>query len=296
MKRISILRDVLGPIMRGPSSSHTAGSYHLGALARSLLGDRPARAVITFDEAGSYAACYREQGSDLAFAAALLGWPITDERVPMALLEAPAAGLEIAFETAALRDADHPNRVHLDLSAADGRTLHLSGRSVGGGAVEITEFDGWPVRLDGAAHTLLIECDVNDADGVVADLRALPLLGEPRVQTGAGEALVTAELAEPSDWQPATARRLWRAAPLAAVKRGAELFAGAEAMIAWAEAHGQTLGAAARAYEAALLGLSEAELDQAMTDRLAVMLASARHGLLPGVPLMKLLPASVEVN
>ena len=85
MKAASIFNHVIGPVMRGPSSSHTAGAFHIGAMARSLLGGRPAAAMIAFDTDGSYARCYREQGADLALAVGMMGWPITDERFPDAL-------------------------------------------------------------------------------------------------------------------------------------------------------------------------------------------------------------------
>jgi len=109
VKPISILNDVLGPVMRGPSSSHTAGSFHIGTLARSLLGDVPASVTFTFDPGGSYAEVYRQQGSDLAFAAGLMGWTITDERFQQALDLAAAQGLSITFAIERLPDADHPN-------------------------------------------------------------------------------------------------------------------------------------------------------------------------------------------
>ena len=80
MKPISIFNDVLGPVMHGPSSSHTAASVHIGTLARALLGEEPASAVLTFDPNGSYAQVYSQQGSDLAFATGLMGWAMTDDR------------------------------------------------------------------------------------------------------------------------------------------------------------------------------------------------------------------------
>jgi len=97
MKTTSIFNHVIGPVMRGPSSSHTAGAFHIGAMACSLLGAAPSTAAITFDPAGSYARCYREQGADLAFAAGLMGWPITDERFPKALEAAAESGLTAEF-------------------------------------------------------------------------------------------------------------------------------------------------------------------------------------------------------
>ena len=109
VKPISILNDVLGPVMRGPSSSHTAGPFHIGKLARSLLGDEPASVTCVFDPGGSFAEVYHEQGSDLGFAAGLMGWTITDERFQQALDLAAAQGLSITFAIERLPDADHPN-------------------------------------------------------------------------------------------------------------------------------------------------------------------------------------------
>ena len=85
MNAISIFNDVLGPVMRGPSSSHTAAPYHIGPLARSLLGDEPAAATFTFDPGGSFAQVYAQQGSDLGFVAGLMGWPLTGEQFPRPL-------------------------------------------------------------------------------------------------------------------------------------------------------------------------------------------------------------------
>ena len=79
MKAVSILNHVLGPVMRGPSSSHTAGAFHIGCMARSILGGAPRRAVLAFDPAGSYAATYAAQGADRGFAMGLMGKPLTDE-------------------------------------------------------------------------------------------------------------------------------------------------------------------------------------------------------------------------
>jgi L-serine dehydratase len=155
MEFISILNDVLGPVMRGPSSSHTAGSYHIGRLVRDLLGEEPVGAEFTFDPAGSYSATYRQQGVDLALAAALLGWPITDERFARALVLAPRLGLRIRFKVAPLEKADHPNTVAIDLAGRTGRTLRATARSTGGGMILITEIDGRPVRLDGKRREVL---------------------------------------------------------------------------------------------------------------------------------------------
>ena len=155
MAFISILNDVLGPVMRGPSSSHTAGSHHIGRLVRSLLGEEPSHASFTFDPAGSYAATFRQQGVDLALAAALLGWPITDKRFPKALTLAPRQGLELAFKVAPLEKPEHPNTVAIELISKTGSMLRATARSIGGGMVEVTEVNGCPVRLDGKRSVTL---------------------------------------------------------------------------------------------------------------------------------------------
>ena len=117
MKAISIFNEVLGPVMRGPSSSHTAASFRIGRIARELLGDIPASVRFTFDPDGSYAKVYPQQGSDLAFAAGLLGWSITDERFSQALRLAEDLGVQIDFEIEQLPVADHPNTVKIEASS-----------------------------------------------------------------------------------------------------------------------------------------------------------------------------------
>ncbi|HMA47439.1 MAG TPA: L-serine ammonia-lyase, iron-sulfur-dependent, subunit alpha, partial [Frankiaceae bacterium] len=155
MEFLSILNDVLGPVMRGPSSSHTAGSYHIGRLLRSLLDGEPARAAFVFDPAGSYAATYRQQGVDLALTAGLLGWPITDPRFARALALAPRSGLRVSFSVAPLQGADHPNTVAVRIASRAGRTLGATAKSIGGGMVLVTEIDGHPVRLDGKSPAVV---------------------------------------------------------------------------------------------------------------------------------------------
>ncbi len=92
MKTVSIFNHVLGPVMRGPSSSHTAGAFHIGCMARSILGGTPRRAVLAFDPAGSYCRHLRPQGADRGFAMGLMGKPLTEESFFTALRDAAPAG------------------------------------------------------------------------------------------------------------------------------------------------------------------------------------------------------------
>ncbi|MCP4378038.1 MAG: hypothetical protein GY794_17925 [bacterium] len=115
MKVVSIFNHVLGPVMRGPSSSHTAGAFHLSQMALSLLGRTPARAVFSFDSDGSYAATYEAQGADRAFAMGLMDRSLTEECFFDALTIAADNGIQIEFRTTTLDNADHPNTVDMEL-------------------------------------------------------------------------------------------------------------------------------------------------------------------------------------
>ena len=145
--------------MRGPSSSHTAASFHLGTLARALLGGTPVSARIAFDPGGSWGQVYRQQGSDLGFAAGLMGWSITDNRFPRALELAATQGLSIVFAVESLPNPDHPNTVQIRLASRQGHRLDLVAKSIGGGAIVFSELNGWPIRLTGDAHDLLVVLD-----------------------------------------------------------------------------------------------------------------------------------------
>jgi len=157
VKKVSIFNDVLGPVMHGPSSSHTAASYHIGRLIRNLLDDEPQSVRITFAEGGSYAEVYHQQGSDLGFATGLMGWEITDEGFFRALEEAREAGLSIVFDVAVLDGDDHPNTIEILGASRRGQKIRVTARSVGGGVVELRGFNGWQVALTGDAHDYLVE-------------------------------------------------------------------------------------------------------------------------------------------
>lgn len=299
----SIFNHVLGPIMRGPSSSHTAAAFHIGRMARSLFGGTPAEAAFALDADGSYAKTYREQGADLAFATGLLGWELTDERFESALAQAEPAGVRVSFAVGRLPDADHPNTVEIRLAAPDGRRLEARANSIGGGAVEFTRLDGWPVRLVGDAYEVAVEAQPAAVAQVVGRLAHLGPQGRPEVQTRGDLALATARL---QDVPPAEA---WRelaslpgvrtarlCEPVYFVHRGAPLFASAAEILAWVREQDTSLGEAAIAYEAALLGLRERQVLDEMERRLAIMEAAARQGIEGRLQPMQLLrPSAGEV-
>jgi L-serine dehydratase len=302
LESVSILNHVLGPVMHGPSSSHTAGAFHIGRLARDLLGDEPAAATVAFDPAGSYAQCYVPQGADRAFAAGLLGWEITDPRFPMALQSAPEQGLDIRFAIEGIPGADHPNALQMRLRSRAGRRLSLRADSVGGGAVVITRLEGWPVTARGEAHNVFVELDprAQAADLLLRDGQAA---SEPETREWEGRNLVYVRRRTALDASTlaelralAGVHQVWTARPVFFVQHGEPLFSSAAQMTAIAQERGCSLGQAALAYESQLLGLPEEEVVTEVMRRFAVMRESVNRGLGADLPPMRLLrPSAGEV-
>jgi L-serine dehydratase len=147
------LFDILGPVMVGPSSSHTAGACRLGLMARAILGGTPERARISLH--GSFAATGEGHGTHRAIVGGLIGLPPDDLRLRRAYDEAKDAGLEWTFEDVNLGEDAHPNTAVIALERG-GESVRVRGASVGGGRVEVTEIDGFAVSLGGDYHTLVV--------------------------------------------------------------------------------------------------------------------------------------------
>ena len=145
--------DILGPVMVGPSSSHTAGAVRIGHMARTLLGAEVARADIGLH--GSFADTGRGHGTDRALVAGLLGMKPDDLGIPQSFEIAANQGLEFHFHTARLRDA-HPNTAVLRLTGASGRKLEVVGASIGGGRINICQIDGITTNFGGDHNTLIV--------------------------------------------------------------------------------------------------------------------------------------------
>lgn len=156
--------DIVGPVMIGPSSSHTAGACRLGLLAAGILGQRPEKAEIVLH--GSFARTYKGHGTDRALIAGLMGWQPDDARIPDALQLAAAAGMEFSFTPGDLGSSAHPNTVLFRLTGADGNTCEIVGASVGGGQIMVTGVDGFPVELTGVLPALFVPH--RDEPGVIA--------------------------------------------------------------------------------------------------------------------------------
>jgi len=153
MSRQRSVFDIVGPIMIGPSSSHTAGACRLGELARAIFGGTPARAHILLH--GSFASTGPGHGTDLALVAGLLGMHPDDARIPHAFEIAREAGLEFDFAEEDLGDA-HPNTATFVLEEEAGRQMEVQGSSLGGGDVVVTRIDGYDVELSGELPVIVV--------------------------------------------------------------------------------------------------------------------------------------------
>ena len=159
------LFDILGPVMVGPSSSHTAGAARIGLMARTLLGGEPVKAAIHLH--GSFAETGTGHGTDKALVGGLLGMQPDDLRIPYAFSEADKAGMVFTIDKVDLRDA-HPNTAVIEATNQEGKTLRIQASSLGGGRIEVNKLDGVDVSFSGAFNTLVIRNQ--DASGVVASV------------------------------------------------------------------------------------------------------------------------------
>ena len=145
--------DILGPVMVGPSSSHTAGAVRIGRMARTLLGAQPVKAEIGLH--GSFAETGQGHGTDRALVAGLLGMHPDDLNIPRSFEIAAEKGLEFTFKTIQLRDA-HPNTAVLAVEDANGKKLTVQAVSTGGGRIRVDKINGVDVNFTGAYNTLVV--------------------------------------------------------------------------------------------------------------------------------------------
>lgn len=145
--------DIIGPVMIGPSSSHTAGAVRLGYVARKILEEEPVKAVIRLS--GSFAQTYRGHGTDKALIAGILGFPPDDVRIRDSLDHAEKLGLDYEFICENI-PGTHPNTARITLTGAENGSVTVQGASVGGGNILVDELNGMPVHVTGQSNTLVV--------------------------------------------------------------------------------------------------------------------------------------------
>jgi L-serine dehydratase len=158
----SIFNDVVGPVMRGPSSSHCAASLRIGRICHDLMDGRISSIEIEFDPNGSLATTHKDQGSDMGLFGGFLGWEAHDERLVDAEMHIGAAGIQVAIKIKDIQ-AEHPNTYKITL-INPWETHQVIALSTGGGMIEIIEIDGTEVSMAGDAYVSLIFTD--DISGI----------------------------------------------------------------------------------------------------------------------------------
>ena len=167
MKEYSIF-DIIGPIMIGPSSSHTAGAARLGKVARSIAEGELKK--VTFLLHGSFAKTYKGHGTDRALVAGILGFEPWDERLKDSLKIAMDMGIEISFVEVDLGDV-HPNTVKILMTLKDNSLVEVMGSSIGGGNILISEVDNEKVEFNGNYPTMLVKH--KDLPGMISNVSSL---------------------------------------------------------------------------------------------------------------------------
>ena len=160
--------DILGPVMVGPSSSHTAGAVRIGLITKKLLGSVPVKADITLS--GSFAATGVGHGTDKALVAGLLGMDTDNIRIPESFQLAGEQKMEFTFSKMNIRDA-HPNTALLKVEAASGRTVEVQASSLGGGRIMINKLDGIQINVTGERPALIVHN--LDQPGHVAEVTSM---------------------------------------------------------------------------------------------------------------------------
>ncbi|MFW6131614.1 MAG: L-serine ammonia-lyase, iron-sulfur-dependent, subunit alpha [Candidatus Aminicenantaceae bacterium] len=285
MDFVSIFNDVIGPVMYGPSSSHTAGSFRIGKMARSLLGQEAASAEFVFDPEGSYIKTYKKQSADLGFASGLMGWEITDNRFHRALSIGKEKNIKIDFLSSELKNADHPNAVEIRLISRSGKKLNLTAKSTGGGGIEITKVNNWPVSITGKSYDILIEVQSRAKDEVI-NLISDHMEKKPecieKKETSFCHCQLTSPLPEKIIQKVKNIPDvvdIKKTNPVFFVKKGESLFSSGKEILDFTASHKCSLGEAALFYESKILGLSEKDILEEMESRYRIMNDSVHKGL-----------------
>lgn len=287
----SIFNDVFGPVMIGPSSSHSAAAYRIGRLCRDLLGGRVTRLEARYNRGTALANTHRGQGTDRGLYGAILGWELTDPR-----MQGFDAEIEAALETAGIAlsvaypdfGVTHASFYHLTVGN-DAEVHRVEAVSTGGGMFRILRIDGAPVRIEGDYHELLVFCGDGAAGQLAQRLKGLAQAESVTVSRGDAATIVQVRSARPYDDR--TVRELAGAegvhsvrllAPVLPVLSRADLavpFLSASDMLGWNRERNLALWELAVHYECARGGLSEAAVRAEMSRLVAIMRQSVDAGV-----------------
>ncbi|MCF7973807.1 MAG: L-serine ammonia-lyase, iron-sulfur-dependent, subunit alpha [Phycisphaerae bacterium] len=282
-----ILNDVIGPVMRGPSSSHTAASWRIGRTGLDILNDPLEKALVEFDRQGAWAPNYREQGTTMGIEGGLLGLEMTDERMKDTEGYARQKGITIDYQISAF-PTDHTNTVRLTLWGSTQRSVQIIAVSLGGGSFEIRCIDGFGVKIKGDWYELLLfakeKTDISEAlktilpEGMtcVAAQDGTRYMYECKSSHPFSPELI-AQLKHHSDIENIAVIN-----PIMPVISGRQKempFTTVQSLIAYAEQTGSSLGDLGLVYETCISGLTDQEVIDKMTSLAHIIDASIATGL-----------------
>lgn len=283
---VSIFNDVIGPIMRGPSSSHCAAALRIGRLARDLMDGDIQDVLVEFDRNGALPTTHESQGSDMGLFGGLLGWEAADERLPGSPQALRASGVRIRIETVDAGDV-HPNTYRLTLQNA--RERHsLVAISTGGGMIQVIAIDDFPVSLFGDYHETLLWPD-GEGQVVAQRLDEVGEADEVIFHEAKGRQLVEVKAAQFLTEQTITAlhklasiRQVKRLSPVLPVlsRKGMSVpFATCADMLRHDAGRNTPLWKLAVAYEQARGNLTEAEILTKMVEIVRILRRSIQQGI-----------------
>jgi len=282
----SIFNDVIGPVMRGPSSSHSAAAVRIGLIARALMNGEISRVTAGFDRSGSLATTHTSQGSDMGLSGGLLGFGVADERLPDYANQLRRAGIEIEYVIDDYQDP-HPNTYRLSLRNAQERHT-LRAVSTGGGMLEVIDIDGCQVSLQGDRHLLLVYF-AGGGGRLAKAVQALRPDAQLTVQTGKARSYILLKSHTPLDRSLAVSltrhesvlcvRIIPPVLPVATPVSVNIPFANCRQMLAFNRDKQMDLGELALAYESARGAISRQEVRDKMTGIIQTIRKSIRTGL-----------------
>lgn len=280
----SIFNDVMGPVMRGPSSSHCAAAFRIGRICRDLMKGNISAVEVTFDKNGSLATTHKSQGSDMGLFAGLLGWDVDDERMIDSEKELLSRGIKLSTEikeTGAL----HPNTYEIKLS---NELEHKSIKAIspGGGMIEMIEIDGAPLSIKGDFYELLIQSAqtaslksklINIRD---AEIIEIPSSKHTFIQLRRATAFDEVLIKKMSEFPEVISfRYLHPVLPVISQRKIEVPFQNAAKMLAYGQQYHLKLWELAVVYESKRARISESEVMQQMREIVKVMDHSIRNGL-----------------
>ncbi|HSM16574.1 MAG TPA: L-serine ammonia-lyase, iron-sulfur-dependent, subunit alpha [Gemmatimonadales bacterium] len=283
----SIFNDVIGPVMRGPSSSHCAASVRIGRLARDLMDGRIERVLVEFDLKGSLATTHTSQGSDMGLFGGFLGWEADDDRMVDSARAVREAGIDVEFAIRKI-GAIHPNTYKLTLTSADVRHT-MTAISTGGGMIDVVEIDGIEMSLGGDFYCVLVHTGSDDVVPLMAYVNERITAEQVILHEGPGTRLIEIRAQRFPDESvldelclrfPMT--RVNRLAPVLPVLSRADLqvpYLTSEAMLASNAGKDLTLWELGVEYEMARGNLARQDVEDRMLHIVRILRNSIRQGI-----------------